>query len=88
MMLDDEVQSMGVENMATFSLSRSEHPRIVDNELLRQRLIEAGDEGMLTLNPQTMKSWWRYDLTDEQREDPGKYGIAVFRESRISITAK
>lgn len=88
LMLDDEVQSLGIEDVALFSVSRSEHPRCVDNDVLRKHLIDSGDDGMLTMNPNTLKSWWRNDLTDAERKDPSKYGLAVFTKSRINITAK
>lgn len=89
LMVDLDMARVDIPDMASFSVSTSKHPRCVDHDLLRSKLMEMGLEHMLRMNPQTLKSWYRNDLTAaEQASAETELGIVVFPQSRINIRNK
>jgi len=88
LMVDADIARMDIPGMGAFTCGGKDHPRCIDNDMLRSKLIEEGNESLLTLNHNTLRGWWKNDLTDEQKKHPEKYGIAVFRQNRIYISSK
>ena len=72
---------------ASFTLSKKKYPRCNDKPRLRRYMLRTNPD-LLTVNAQSLKSWFSNDASPAVQRSPEKYGLDIFEQHRIHIHSK